>query len=210
MCQTSAIAVSLFALVALAAGPAGAEQPKGGGKTDPPGAPLELRLISKKASYPLDLGGQTAEAFRKQLREAETSGKVPPPPAVQLVLELRNTSDKDIQVQLGGDNSVLLLNLKGPGAVSIEPRRAFTREFRIGRPVTIAPGKSTTIPVNSLSYGFRMQAKQAYWVEPGEYTLSASYRLPVAPAPKGAEDAGDGFGIVTVTSAPVKIRVEAK
>jgi hypothetical protein len=161
MRRTFTIAATLFALLLLSARPMGAAEPKGVRKTDPPGAPLELRLTSKRASYPLDLGGKTAEEFRKQLKDAEKSGKLPPPPAVKLVLDLRNTGDKDVQVQIGGDNSDLLLHLKGPGAVSVDAKRAFTLDFRAGRTVTLAPGKSATIEMDSLSYGFREQSRQS-------------------------------------------------
>jgi hypothetical protein len=54
---------------------------------------------------------------------------------------------------------------------------------------------------------------------PGEYTLSASYRTTIYPAPKGAPPLGKqqanaeeimGGRAVTLTSAPVKIKVQAK
>jgi hypothetical protein len=208
ICRVGAVGVAL--VVFAVAGLAKEAKPKDAGKTEPPGVPLELRLVAKKATYQLDLGGKTADEFRKQLQEAEKSGKSPPPPAVDLVLELKNTGTKDVQVKLDGDDSRIILHLKGKGAVSIEPRKAFTQEFRNGRVVTLAPGKSESIKIKSLDYGFRGVAQQAYWTEAGEYSLAASYHLPVAPAPKGAEDAGEGFGQVTVTSAPVKITVESK
>jgi hypothetical protein len=180
------------------------------GKAEPSTLPLELRLVAKKTTYPLDLGGKTAEEFRKQLKEAEKSGRFPPPPAVDLVVELHNRSAKDVHVKFGSDDSLLLLDLAGPGAVSVEAQKAFTQEFRAGRRFTIAPGKTESIKIASLRYGYRGEAKQAYWTQAGDYKLTASYRLPMAPAPQGAEDAGEGFGIVTLTSAPVKIKVEAK
>jgi hypothetical protein len=46
-----------------------------------------------------------------------------------------------------------------------------------------------------------------YWTQSGEYTVFASIRAEVSPAPKGAKDAGNGFGMVTLTSNPVKLTV---
>jgi hypothetical protein len=107
--------------------------------------------------------------------------------------------------------NVLTLNLKGPGAVSVSPNRAVTADFRLPKTITIAAGKSHSFPaLKSLIYGFRGVGAQAYWTRAGTYTLTASYTTAVSPAPKDAKDAGQGFGFVTVTSAPVKVKVEAK
>ncbi len=181
------------------------------GKTNPPGAPLQAVLAAKKATYKLDLGGKSADEFKKALKAAEDSGAYPPAPAVDLVLELRNTSDKDIEVWVSGDPTQLMLELKGPGAVNVPLKRiAFTLEFRLPKAMTLAAGKGHKIEIKGLSYGHRGASHRSYWTEPGEYTLTASFKSAVAPAPKGAKDAGDGFGTVTVTSAPVKIKVEEK
>src|SRR5262249_41110225 len=49
-------------------------------KTDPPGAPLEARLVVKKAEYVLDRGGLSADEFKK------AAAKEPPRVDVDLVL----------------------------------------------------------------------------------------------------------------------------
>jgi hypothetical protein len=181
------------------------------GSTDPKGVPLELRLVAKKAKYPLDLGGQTGDEFRKQLEEAKKTGKYPAPPAVDFTLEMRNTGKKDLQIHVQGDMNVLTLNLKGPGAVSASPPAAVTADFRLPKTITLAAGKSHSFPaLKSLTYGFRGVGAQAYWTKAGDYTLTATYTTAVSPAPKDAKDAGNGFGSVTVTSAPVKVKVTAK
>src|SRR5262249_8455390 len=51
-------------------------------KSEPAGAPIEIKLTSKKEAYKLDLGGQSAEEFKKSLKDAEKTGKCPPVPAV--------------------------------------------------------------------------------------------------------------------------------
>src|SRR5262249_37815639 len=148
---------------------------------------------------------------RKMLKDAEAAGgKLPDSPKVDLVLELKNTGDKDITVWVGGDATRLNLDLQGKGAISVTARRAFTSDFRMPKPGKLEAGKTTEIPIAGLSYGFRGAEKQAWWTEPGEYTLTATYSTALSPAPKDAKDAGEGFGKVTLTTAPVKLKVEGK
>jgi hypothetical protein len=80
--------------------------------------------------------------------------------------------------------------------------------------VTLAPGKTWRLPITSLTYGTHGVAKfvswRTCWAQAGEYTLTATYKTAVAPAPKGAKPTRwadfDG-GFVTVTTAPVKLKV---
>ncbi len=127
-----------------------------------------------------------------------------------MTLELKNTSDKDVQVWISGDPIVMTLDLKGPGAVAIKPHIAFSAIYHAPKAVTIAAGKTQEIPIKSLKYGFRNIEKMAYWTEPGEYTLSASLKTGISPIPTGVKETKGDFGLVTLTAEPVKIKVEAK
>jgi len=180
-------------------------------KSDPEGVPVEAKLVVKKDSYKLDLGGKSADEFRKLLKDAEQTGRYPNAPEVDLVLELRNTGDKDLKLWTKGDPVKIDLVLKGDGAVNMPLKgRAFTLEFRLPEAETLAAGKTISFPIKSLAHGFRGTSSHSYWIEPGEYTLTASFITAVSPAPKGSKDAGEGFGNVVLTSAPVKIKVEKK
>jgi hypothetical protein len=88
--------------------------------------PVKAKLVAAKTTYALDLQGMTAADFRKAIEEGAKSGKTPKPPAVDLTLELTNTSDKDVSIWVKGDATRVVLDLKGKGAVSVTPRRAFT------------------------------------------------------------------------------------
>ncbi len=194
------------ALPLLMAG-AGAAQ----GKSEPPGVPVQAKLLAKQTTYTLDLGGRSPAEFRQALKDAAKDGRYPPAPAVDLVLELRNTGDKEVQVWTSGDPVRLMLDLKGKGAVNEALKGiAFTTIFIMPKATTLAPGKSVEIPIKGLAYGMRGASHRSYWLEPGEYTLTASYQTAVAPAPKGSADAQGGFGKVVLTSAPVKLQVKAK
>jgi len=168
-------------------------------------APLEATLEGTD-KYTLDLGGKTADEFTKSLK----GDKVPPSPKVDLKLVLKNTSKEDIQVWTAGDAVVVTFALKGKGAESAKPRLAFTQEYRLPKAVKVEAGKTVEFPIKSLTGGFRSASEFNYWTQPGEYELTATITTGVSPKPKGADDAGDGFGKVSVASKPLKITVEEK
>ncbi len=182
-------------------------------KAEPEGTPLELILSGKTTKFTLDTGGLTPAEFKKKIENATDpngrGGRPPATPAVDLTLEIKNTSDKAVQVWAKGDPVTLTLELKGKGALNVAPLLAFTQEFRLPQAVEIAAGKTHSIPVKSLVSGFRGASVFSYWTEPGDYELVATLKTGMQPAPKGAQDF-DGFGVVTLTSAPLKLTVEEK
>jgi hypothetical protein len=180
-------------------------------KVDPEGTPLELS-ITGKATYPHDLIGYATPAEYREAIDVVAKGKrkLPRPPFVDLAVEVKNTSNKPLKVWTKGDPVVLTLNLKGKGAINIDPPLAFTQEFRIPEAVEIAAGKSHKIELTSLTSGHRMASHYSYWTEPGEHELVATLKTGVSPSPKGAKVGMDGFGLVTLTSAPFKLTVEEK
>ena len=180
------------------------------GKAIPATTPLSLTIRGESSKFTLDLGGKTPEEFAK-LIEAAKKDEAPMPklPEVKLTLVVKNTSTEEIQVWSKGDPVVLELELKGKGAEILAPRRAFTADFRLPMPTTLAAGKTLEIPLNTLAFGFRNASKFAYWTQAGEYELIATWSTGVSPAPKGAEDR-DGFGVVAVSSPAFKITVEEK
>ncbi|HYT94239.1 MAG TPA: hypothetical protein VEL76_36320 [Gemmataceae bacterium] len=123
---------------------------------------MQGRLIAKKALYTLDLGGKTPEQFRQQLKESRQTGSWPPPPEVDLALELRNGGEKELQLWVGGDVTELLLDLKGPGVVKAHGTKFFTGQT-LHETVRLAPGKRYTVPIARLSYGLRGANHLAYW-----------------------------------------------
>jgi len=186
-----------------------AEKPK----TDPEGTPLELTITGKTTKYTLDTGGLSVAEFQKQVEEAvKGKGKVrfPAAPAVDLAVEIKNTSDKPVKVWTKGDPVVLTLDLKGKGAVNTDRLGPMTLEFRLPQAVEIEAGKTTSIPVKSLVSGIRGVTRYSFWTEPGDYELVATLKTGMNPAPKGAKEGMDGFGMVTLTSAPLKLTVEEK
>jgi hypothetical protein len=185
----------------------------GKGKADPASTPLALTITGKTTKYTLDTGSMTPEEYKKAIEAAaggKALGRPPAPPAVDLVLELKNTSDKAVMVWTKGDPVVITLDLKGKGAANAMPLLAFTTDFRLPEAVEIAAGKTYEFPLKSLTSGFRGASKFSYWTAPGDYELTATLKTGMSPAPKGAKEDMDGFGTVTVSSPAFKITVEAK
>jgi len=185
------------------------DKPEAKGKTDPPGVPLEARLVAKKATYMLDLGGKTPEEIRKLLK----MGRYVPAPEVDLVLEFHNTGDKEIKFLVGGRNPdiPLLLQLDGPRAVNV-PLPAVSSKMKSVYPmqVSLAAGKSYALSIYSLrTLNVGRDGSASYWTQPGNYKLTATYKTAVSPAPKGAKESfwNKNFGMVTVTSSPLKLKV---
>ncbi len=170
--------------------------------------PVKTKLVAKKTTYTLDLGGKTGEEFRKQLKDAEKNGRMPAAPTVDLTLEITNTSDKAIKIWTSGDPVHLELTLTGPGAVMASPRLAFTTDFRGPAATVLDPGKTLSIPVTKLQYGFRGASLMSYWTEPGEYKLAATYKTAIQPPPKGTK-LYEGFGQVNLTFEPITLKIEA-
>jgi hypothetical protein len=209
---TATLAAAVFA------GGSAADEPKAGGKSVPPGVPLTV-TITGKAKYTFDPAPLTPEAYKKAIEDAAKPGKkglggfggkaLPAPPAVDLTVELKNTSDKAVTVWKSGDPVILSLNLSGPGSFNLDPPIAMTLEFRIPEELKLEAGKSHTFAVKQLKSGSRGVTHYSYWTGPGEYELTATLRTGVQPVPKGATE-NDGFGMVTLTSPAFKLAVEGK
>jgi hypothetical protein len=154
-------------------------------------------MVVNTASYVLN-PAQSGAAFRSQLdalKAGRGRGRLPEPPIVDLIFRITNTTEKPVTIEVGGDNSQMSLKLDGPGAVTMDNNVAMTMEFRMGTPVTIAPGTTYDLKIFSLAFGIRGISKYAYWTEPGDYTLTASYTYGIS------EKQG------TVTSASVTLKV---
>jgi hypothetical protein len=126
----------------------------------------------EQLTFPLDLGGRTPEEFRRALRAGRTTGKLPPPPAVNLALKLQNQGER--AVRLDDWHAALQLDLRGPGAMTV-PVRAAHVPPREQQPVTLLPGEGVLVPVRSLIYGPPGDVRYLYWTEPGEYRLRIRY-----------------------------------
>ncbi len=168
--------------------------------------PIKLTLVAKTDKYKLDTGGKTVAEYKKELegiaKEAKKGGLVrpPKPPAVDLVLQLTNTSKEEVTIYVGGDSNVYTFELSGGDSLTMNSGLAFTADFKLPKAVTLAAGKSYEIPVKQLSDGSRGAARYVYWTGTGDYKLSAKYTL-------ASQDGGKG---TELKSEPVKITVTEK
>jgi RNA polymerase sigma factor (sigma-70 family) len=207
--EPEADAAALRLLAEQAAKAAEQAQAEAKGSTEPAGVPLEARLIAKKDTYVLDLGGKTPQEFRKLFKDS-----FPPTPVVDLELEFRNSGVKNLTLLVGGFNPdiPLLLKLDGPGAVNLVlPAIAVDVPSTLPEQVTLGPGQVHTLPIKGLMTDhLDREGSASYWLQTGDYILIATYKTAVSPVPVGAKDNGKGFGPVTVISAPVKLKVVPK
>jgi hypothetical protein len=167
--------------------------------------PLEATVSSRKAAYTLDLGGKTPEEFARTVR----ASTLPPSPKIDLVVTLRNTSDKNLIVDPDGHFDAYLI---GDGAMNhpdLPRQTGVVRGEEIIEPekIVLAPGGSYSLPLTTLSYRY---GRQSYWLQPGEYTLYVSYCTGVNPAPEGWTKLDDGTGIGTLRAAPIRLKVVAE
>ena len=151
---------------------------------DKAAGPITLSVVSKKDKYAFDGGGKTPAEYKAQLEETakklEKGEPATPPKAlpVDLALVLNNNSKEDVTVFVGGDTNVYTFELTGgAGAVAMNNPVAFTADFRLPKAVTIAAGKTHEVPVKLLADGQRGLSRLVFWTGPGEYTLTAKYRL---------------------------------
>ena len=128
---------------------------------------VELLLIVPKEPVELD----TTAA--KKAKEAKTK---PVPAAVPVTLRMVNNTDAPFTFNFGADASSYTLTVKGPGVVVREYGFATTREFRLGKPVTLQPGKTFDIPLKELEDGIRGKGRVTAITAPGEYSISATYQ----------------------------------
>jgi len=167
---------------------------------DKPAPTLQAKLILKTDMYNLD-PAQSGPEFVKKLEESEkeTYKTPPPPPAVDMTLQLTNVSRDPVTILLGGDFTRLDLKLEGPGAVRIAYVKFHAPESRDGKPTSIEPGKSVAILVTRLTFGERGDSFACYWTAPGAYTCTAYYTTFLL----------KGGTLFTFAAAPVKVNVLA-
>lgn len=168
---------------------------------------LTVTLRSKKDSYKLDLSGRTLKEWEEMLKIGKKLGSPPPkPPMVDMELEVKNTTDKAIEFWSAGDPVQVILQLKGPNAKTINAPLAFTADFRLPKLSTLEPGKTFVIPIKTLQSGFRGVGTWHYWLAPGEYTISPSFKTGIRPAPPGSKEM-EGAGAVTIVGKPLTVKV---
>jgi hypothetical protein len=205
---------SLFAaaLIAFAAPPtsmgAAPNEKAAAPSTEPKDVPLELTIINLgRSAYEVHTNGDPPFKYQENIRKAELAGKPLRATPVAMALEIRNTGPTALKIWVGGDATLLTLDLQGNGARSAVANRPRPTGAVPPVVVEIPAGKSYRMPLKSLASGFRNEAAYAYITEGGLYSLSATFRTSVLPAPPNAKmEQKNGFGEIILKSAPLKIR----
>lgn len=192
--------LALLSLVALCTATAPAPKPPAVAPAGPKNDQgLTAAIVLNKDAYSIP-AGQSGKEYHNRLTTAGNArgmSRLPQPPALDLTLRITNNANNPVTITYGGDESQITLNLQGPGAITLDNNVAMTMEFRMGKAITIAPGKTYDIKISSLAFGSRGISKYAYWTEPGEYSLTATLLY------------GNGEKQGTVVSGPAKLKVAA-
>jgi hypothetical protein len=137
--------------------------------------------------------------LRKELEEGKRTGRLPPPPAVDLDLWLHNSGPRDLVLLLEEGRFLFRIDLVGPGVERVPVPRDGRAPFAPPARVRLPPDATFVLPVVRLSEDIRGKVRYVYWTEPGRYTLAV--RLEVH---------AEGRAVpLTVTTPPVAVRVEA-
>lgn len=166
--------------------------------------PLTLKVVDKTDPHDL-VGNMTPEEMRKEIAQAIADGRPPEPTKVKLELEFKNVGSKNLTFYVGGDRSELDLDLRGDGAVVAVVKKAFTREFRAGKAVELAPGKTYILKVERLAFGKRDEEKAAWLTEYGAHSLVAKFRTAISPAPQGFP-ASNNEAVVTIVAESIALQ----
>jgi hypothetical protein len=169
----------------------------------PPPAPVSARLVAKKKTYKLDLGGMTAAKFRDTVKAG--GANMPQAPTVDMALVIKNNTKNTIRIRTTGSTSRVSINLSGPNVVEgsvVEPRVRLPIGY-----VVLKPGEKTEIRIDRLQTKVStLRHTRHYWAEPGEYTLSASFYTYVQM--NYNPQFGGAAGYQTLKSGSIKVKVE--
>jgi hypothetical protein len=158
-------------------------------------AAVPARSTDKRVETVAPATAPSGEALRQELLKAQRDGKLPAPPAVSLELALVNEGKRPALVRLGDVEPMLTLDVQGDGVLRLPAPDADPPAFLRPQSLQLKPGEQHIFDVDRLVAGSAGRQEYIYLTEPGEYTVTAHMRL-----------TADGK-IVTVTSAPIRIRV---
>jgi hypothetical protein len=139
--------------------------------------------------------GQSGEAFREELRRAQSIGKLPLPTVVPLMLTLTNVGERPVELRFTDAGTELSLDVRGTSVVRLTANGAAEPTFFHPPPLRLAPGGVSTFRIDRLIAGTRGRLQYIYLTEPGEYDLAVRLQATV-----------DGRS-ATVTSRTVRINV---
>ncbi len=171
-------------------------------EAEPPSVPIEATLKSLKETYTLELIGKTPEEFAKQVQ----GWPLPPSPKVDLVLTLRNKGTKTLTFHR---DILLRLHLTGDGAMN-HPMYSYQTVFTFDnepKKVTLEPGKTYEIPIQSLDRG---HCRQSFWLLQGEYMLHTRCFVTVTPAPDGDDKSSGDLVFVNIDAPQLRVKVVAE
>jgi hypothetical protein len=174
-----------------------------------PGAePKHQAVAAVVRTFALKRGNQSPEAYRQALQAAALKGQLPPPPRIDLVLDVRNRGDRPVYLDVGGPGTELELELRVPGTLRLPLPANSEPPFLTQRRVRLGPGASYRLPIPSLIGGRRGSLYGLYWTAPGRDTLAVRYRVSTAPVPAETGQGPKSWSLQTFTAPSLPIQIE--
>lgn len=171
----------------------------------PPRKGIVVRLVAKKTTYKLDLGGKTKNDYVAAVKKGDVEA-----PKVELELVITNYTKEAIRLRTTGSTNRLTLKLEGEGAIEASITTGVVRP-KIQYAV-LNPKEKVVIPIARLASigpatkkGADAPEKRHFWTEPGEYKLSASLYAYVMTDPNGVNPV---VQYKTFETRPVTLKVE--
>lgn len=169
-------------------------------KPKPSPVTLEATLTSRQPTYSLDHDGNSPAEFARLIRK----GSLPATPNIDVVMTLKNTGDKklDLDPKIG-----ISSYLTGKAAMN-HPTSPYQTAFGGRNPkpkyISLAPGESHAVTITSLVSDLD---RNSYWVLPGEYYLHVQASVEVNSEAKEGGDEPDRVVYARIQAPPVRIDV---
>jgi len=141
-------------------------------------AHVPARAIPQSKAMVLQLEKDIAPDFRTRMRG--TLPKLAEGSRVDLSLEVTNHGGRSLTLHVGGERTLLRLDLSGPGVFTLfgsSLRDGSTPPFLAVQAVKLEPGAKFVLPIPHLIGGRRGELQGVYWDRPGSYSLQVVYRV---------------------------------
>jgi len=169
-------------------------------KPKPSPVTLEATLTSRQAIYSLDHGGKSPAEFARSIQK----GSMPATPNIEVVMTLKNTGDKklDLDPKIGTSSY-----LTGKAAMN-HPTSPYQTAFggRTPKPkyISLAPGETHAVTITSLVSDLD---RNSYWILPGEYYLHVQASVEVNSEAKEGRDEPVRVVYARIQAPPLRINV---
>ncbi len=115
---------------------------------------------------------RNGDEYRRELLRRQDRGDLPLPPSLPVELTVQNNGPRPLNVQLGGPDAELRLDIQGPGVLRLSAPADVQPALLHQQTLRLAPGHQRRLAVDRLIAGSARHVEYVYLTEPGDYTLT--------------------------------------